>query len=104
MKPSAKIRDLEAKILDLQAQHQHLLNQRQQEIAALITQVDLTQTDDKILIGGLLFLKEKITINDSMLEAWHNAGERFLRRTKSSIKKSDKSVLTRPLKSPNPTH
>lgn len=77
------MRHLESKISDLQNQHQLLLKERQQEIASLLTAVDLAHLDDKTLMGGLLFLKEKSTTQDPILEAWRDAGEKFLRRTKS---------------------
>lgn len=82
MSASLKIRQLESKISDLQSQHQILLKERQQEIAVLFSTVDLAHLDDKILLGYLLFLKDKITTQDRMLEAWHDAGEKFLRRSK----------------------
>ena len=77
------MRQLESKISDLQTQYQRLLNQRQQEIAALLSAIDLAHLDDKTLMGGLLFLKGKITTQDSMVEVWRDAGEKFLRRSKS---------------------
>lgn len=77
---------LESKILDLQAQYQSLLTERQQETATLLSTVDLIHLDNTILLGGLLFLKEKTTSQDatskSLVEAWRDAGEKFLRRTK----------------------
>lgn len=86
MSASIKIRQLESKISELQSQYQLLLKERQQEIAALLTVVDLAHIDDKTLVGGLLFLKEKISSQDSaalsLWEGWHNASENFLRRHK----------------------
>lgn len=41
--------------------------------------VGLTHVDDKTLIGGLFFLKEKIITQDPITEAWRDAGEKFLR-------------------------
>ncbi len=60
MSASKQLRQLESRISDLQNQHQRLLKERQQEIAILLTAVDLAHLDDKILVGGLLFLKEKL--------------------------------------------
>jgi len=82
MSASTKLHQLESKISELQKQHQLLLKERQQEIAALISMVDLAQLDDKTLMGGLLFLKEKITTQNPMMETWHTAGEKFLRQYK----------------------
>ena len=83
MSVSLKLRQLEIKISTLQTQHQTLLKDRQQEIAGLITSLELAHLEDNLLIGALLFLKNKITTQDPILEAWRDAGERFLRRSKS---------------------
>lgn len=79
MSASIKLHHLESKISDLQKQHQLLLKEREKEIASLISSVDLAHLDDKTLAGGMLFLKEKITTQDSITEAWHVSGEKFLR-------------------------
>lgn len=98
MKVSLKISQLESKISELQSQKQHLLEERQKEIAALVTILDLSSLEDKTLIGGLQFLKHKIMAHDSIMENWHNAGERFLRHTKRSKRlsssKKDTSLLS----------
>ena len=80
------MRQLESKIADLQNQYQHHLKQRQQDIAFLITSLDLSSLEDNILIGGLLYLKDKITTQDPMVEGWQHAGDRFLRRRTSTSK------------------
>ena len=80
MSVSLKLRQLETKISTLQTQHQTLLKDRQQEIAGLITSLELAHVEDNLLIGALLFLKDKISTQDPILEAWQDAGERFLRR------------------------
>ncbi|MBA3814376.1 MAG: hypothetical protein H0X26_07810 [Alphaproteobacteria bacterium] len=86
MGASVQLRQLESRISDLQNQHQRLHKERQQEIAILISTIDLAHLDDKTLVGGLLFLKEKITTQDptglALLEAWYAAGEKFQRRAK----------------------
>ena len=83
MSVSLKLRQLESKISTLQSQHQVLLRDRQQEIAALITSLELAHVEDNLLIGSLLFLKDKIITPDPILEIWRDAGDRFLRRSKS---------------------
>ena len=87
MSVSLKLRQLESKISALQSQHQNLLKDRQQEIAALITSLELAHVEDNILLGALLFLKDKISTQDppglALVEAWRDAGDRFLRRSKS---------------------
>jgi hypothetical protein len=81
---------LEAKISGLQAQYQRLLKERQQDITNLLSTVDFIHLDDHTLLGGLLFLKEKTTSQDiankSLMEAWRDAGEKFLRRTKQKTR------------------
>jgi hypothetical protein len=61
--------------------------QRSKELAALITSIDLAHVEENILFGALLFLKDKITTQDptglTLVEAWRDAGDRFLRRSKS---------------------
>ena len=87
MSVSLKLRQLEFKISTLQSQHQNLLKDRQQEIAGLITSLELAHVEDNILFGALLFLKDKITAQDptglALVEAWRGEGDRFLRRSKS---------------------
>lgn len=86
MKASLKISQIESKISDLQSKKQRLLEERQKEVAALITTLDLASLEDKILIGELQFLKHKIITHDPMMEDWHAAGERFLKHRKRSKK------------------
>ena len=87
MSVSLKLRQLESKISTLQSQHQNLLKDRRQEIAGLIALLELAHIEDNILLGALLFLKDKISTQDptglTLVEAWRDAGERFLRRSKS---------------------
>lgn len=82
MSASTKLHQLQSKISDFQNQYQDLLKERQQEIAVLLSTVDLAHLDDRILVGGLLFLKNKITAQDSIVEVWRAAGEKFLRQNK----------------------
>lgn len=91
MSASTKLHQLESKISDLQKQHQLLLKERQQEIATLLTAVDLAHIDNKMLTGGLLFLKEKISIKDPIVEVWREAGEKFLRYTKPKTRPHQQS-------------
>ncbi len=79
---STKVRIIESKISALQAKYQQLLEQRQRDIAALIARLDLAHIDDKILVGALMFVKEKVIADDSITEDWRDAGSRFLRRSK----------------------
>lgn len=78
---------LKAKISTLQSQYQQLAQQRQEDIASLLSWVDLTSVEDTLLMGAFLFVKDQITTKDStglaLTEAWQDAGEKFLRRTKS---------------------
>ena len=83
MSASVKMRQLQSKISGLQVQYQHLLTQRQQDIATLITSLDLASMEDASLVGGLLFVKDKVTTQDPIAEGWLSAGEKFLRQTKS---------------------
>lgn len=82
MTASTKLHQLESKISDLQTQHQLLLKERQQEISILLSSVDLAHLEDKTLLGVLLFIRDKITTQDPILETWQDVGEKFLRRTK----------------------
>lgn len=76
------MRQLESKISDLQTQYEFLLKERQQHITTFIATLELASLEDPLLIGGLLFIKEKVTEKDPILEAWRDAGEKFLRRSK----------------------
>ena len=97
MKASLKISQIESKISDLQSKKQYLLKERQKEIVALIATLDLSSLEDKVLIGGLQFLKQRITVQDPIVEVWHNTGERFLRHTKRSKRLNFSKKDTTPL-------
>lgn len=71
MSASTKLCQLESKLSGLQNQHQFLLIERQQEIAIIISAIDLAHLDDKTLMGGLLFLKEKIIAKGFF--KWHTS-------------------------------
>lgn len=74
---------IKAKISDLQLQYDALLKQRLQDIAHLITTLDLASLEDQTLVGGLLYVRDKTIAQDAIMEVWRDAGERFLRRPKS---------------------
>ena len=82
MTASLKMRQLELKISNLQAQHQVLLKECQQEITVLLSTADLAHLDDKTLVGGLLFFFFFFTVQAPILEAWHDTGEKILRHHK----------------------
>ena len=84
MNASIKLRQLEFKLSTLQIHQQNLLKERQQEIASF---------DDSILLGGLLFLKDKIIMQNPMVEVWQQTGMRFLRR-KQKQNSTSKRVTT----------
>ncbi|MBT5389150.1 MAG: hypothetical protein HOL16_00325 [Alphaproteobacteria bacterium] len=84
MSASLKIHQVETKISDLKAKYQCLLGERQKEVSDLIANLNLVHIDNKTLMGGLIFLREKITTEDPIVEAWRDAGERFLRRTRKA--------------------
>ena len=92
--PLHGMQQIKAKISDLQLQYDSLLKQRQQDIAHLITTLDLASLEDQILIGGFLYIRDKTIAQDAIMEVWRNAGERFLRRPKSQ--KSRPSQQTEP--------
>jgi|GEM_PF-2481693 len=82
MTASLKLRALSAKISELQAQQSDLLKKRNLDIAEDISRLNLAHLDHMKLMGGLLFLSEKITTDDPITEDWLKAGEKFLRRQK----------------------
>ena len=74
---------LASKISDLQSLYEQQAKRRQEDIAHLLSWVDLTQLDDAVLMGAFLFIQNKITTQDPILEDWNDAGARFLRQPKS---------------------
>jgi hypothetical protein len=83
MSVSTKLHHLKSKVSELQNQYQQILKEREHEIAVLLSTIELAHLDDKTLLGGLLFLKDKITTQDPIMEVWYAAGEKFLRQHKS---------------------
>lgn len=87
MKSSLKMQQLESKIADLKSQQQKLIQQRNTEIAELISRINLQSADNKTLVGGLLYIAETITSKSSQsitqTEAWKESGGKFLRTRKA---------------------
>lgn len=92
MAVSSKISQIESKIFQLQAKQQELLKQHLLGLADLISKTNLAQVDIKALTGGLLFLRDKITIHDPITEDWRIAGERFLRKHRPKRKSASKKT------------
>lgn len=82
-RPSKNMQRLASKISDLQSLYQQQAQRRQKEIICLLTRVDLTSLDDSTLMGAFLFIQNKLTTKDPIVEDWNNAGIRFLRQQKS---------------------
>lgn len=82
-RPSKNMQRLASKISDLQSLYQQQVQRRQEQITALVSRVDLTSIDDPILMGAFLFIQNKLTTKDPIVEDWNNAGIRFLRQSKS---------------------
>jgi hypothetical protein len=81
-RPSKNMQRLATKISDLQSLYQQQAQRRQEQIVALVSRVDLTFVDDPILMGAFLFIQNKLTTKDPMVEDWNVAGMRFLRQSK----------------------
>lgn len=82
-RPIQGMQQIKAKISDLQLQYDELHKQRQQDIAHLITTLELSEIHDQVLVGALLYIKEKISTQAPLVEVWQQAGERFLQKSKS---------------------
>ncbi len=100
--PLQGMHHIKAKISDLQLQYDSLLKQRQQDIAHLITTLDLASLEDQILVGGLLYIRDKTIAQDAVMEVWRDAGERFLRRPKSQKHSPSQRTETAAPKSQSP--
>lgn len=83
-RPSKNMERLASKIYDLQSLYQQQAQCRQREIIHLLSWVDLTQLDDAVLMGAFLFIQNKLTTKDPIVEDWNVAGARFLRQPKST--------------------
>lgn len=105
--PLQGMHQIQSKIFDLQTQYERLLKERQQAITTLITNLDLAALEDHLLMGGLLFVKDKTTTKDPIMEVWRDAGEKFLRRTKprnSSRISPQKSAYPKQTSTPQAKH
>ena len=74
---------LASRISDLQSLYQQQAQRRQEDIVHLLSWVDLTQLDDALLMGAFLFIQNKLTTKDPIVEDWNDTGLRFLRQPKS---------------------
>jgi hypothetical protein len=81
-RPAKNMQQLASKIADLQFKYQQQAQRRQEDIVHLLSWVDLTQLDDHVLMGAFLFIQNKITTKDPLVEDWNNTGARFLRQPK----------------------
>lgn len=82
-RPAKNMQQLASKISNLQLKYQQQAQRRQEDIVHLLSWIDLTPVDDPILVGAFLFIQNKITTKDPIVEDWNNAGIRFLRQPKS---------------------
>jgi hypothetical protein len=83
-RPSKNMQRLASKISGLQSLYQQQAQRRQEDIVHLLSRVDLTPVDDSTLMGAFLFIQNKLTTKDPIVEDWNNAGARFLRQSKTS--------------------
>ena len=84
-RPSKNMQRLASKISDLQNLYQQQAQRRQEDIVHLLSWVDLAPIDDSILMGAFLFIQNKLTTKDPIVEDWNAVGARFLRQPKSTI-------------------
>ncbi len=82
--PSKNMQRIASKISDLQSLYQQQAQRRQEQIVTLLSRVDLAPVDDPILMGAFLFIQNKLTTKDPIVEDWNVAGARFLRKPKST--------------------
>lgn len=82
-RPSKNMQRIASKISDLQSLYQQQAQCRQKEIIHLLSWVDLTHLDDAVLMGAFLFIQNKLTTKDPIVEDWNHAGAQFLRQSKS---------------------
>jgi hypothetical protein len=82
-RPSKNMQRIASKISDLQSLYQQQAQRRQKEIIHLLSGIALTSVEDPILMGAFLFIQNKITTKDPIVEDWNVAGARFLRQSKS---------------------
>lgn len=82
-RPTKNMQHLASKISDLQLKYQQQAKRRQEEVARLLSWADLTTVDDPTLMGAFLFIQNKLTTKDPIMEDWNVVGARFLRQPKS---------------------
>ncbi|MBP9777471.1 MAG: hypothetical protein KBD36_06505 [Alphaproteobacteria bacterium] len=82
-RPAKNMQRLASKISDLQSLYQQQARRRQEDIVHLLSRVDLASVDDSILMGAFLFIHNKLTTKDPLVEDWNDTGLRFLRQPKS---------------------
>lgn len=102
MPASLKMLQLKKKIAQLETTYQSLLQDRADELSQYICALGLDDVDDKTLIGGLLFIKQKIMNADEIKEDWQAAGTRFLRSKRSRFN-SKKSIASQKSHMPKTT-
>lgn len=75
-----KIEELKEKIQKDLEKIKELESIRNNEIAKLITRINLNNIEDEILVGSLLYIKDQFSTNYKLKEEWLEAGRKFLKR------------------------
>lgn len=87
-----KLSQIDTRIQKLMAEKNELVKNRSQEIAELITTINLTLIDEHVLVGALLSLKEDVINNTSNIEIWRQMGAKFFRNKSRTTNKLSNKV------------
>lgn len=66
-----------------------LEQKRNDELAKLISKLDLKDLEDDVLVGALLYVKKQVATKSPLTEEWLDAGQKFL-KIKSRSQASNK--------------
>lgn len=80
MKIFKELQKIERQKEILEETRQKFLKERLPEITSLLQKLDVASVDDSVLTGVLLFMKEKISQKDPLLDEWRKNGEKYFRK------------------------
>ena len=84
-----KLSNIEDKIQKLQDERERIKLKRSADITKIIHRINIDHIDDSILVGALLYLKDKIETDQKLEEEWLAAGRKFLRRKQPAKTKNN---------------
>jgi len=87
-----KIQKMEAQMRDLKSEYEKAIDGRLENIASLLKETGVAHMEDDLIVGALLFLKEKALSKDPLTETWKKNGQKYLKTSKRKSRAGSKAA------------